>query len=131
MIDLVMLIDDNDTDNFISKRIIEITQFAEQVEVKNSGQHALEYLFEHVNNTEQLPSLIFLDINMPVMDGFMFLYEFENMPTAVRDKCRVIILSSSDNKRDIDKIINNQSVIQYVTKPLTQNVLEEIRKQGF
>ncbi len=54
MIDLVMLIDDNDTDNFISKRIIEITQFAEQVEVKNSGQHALEYLSQHVNDTREI-----------------------------------------------------------------------------
>ena len=127
MIDLVMLIDDNETDNFISKRIIEITEFAKRVEVKNSGQHALEYLSEHANDTHQLPSLIFLDINMPVMDGFMFLYEFENLPEPVREKCRVIILSSSDNKRDIDKIINNKSVIQYITKPLTQNVLEEIK----
>ena len=127
MIDLVMLIDDNETDNFISKRIIEITEFAKRVEVKNSGQHALEYLSEHANDTDQLPSLIFLDINMPVMDGFMFLYEFENLPEPVREKCRVIILSSSDNKRDIDKIINNKSVIQYITKPLTQNVLEEIK----
>lgn len=127
MIDLVMLIDDNDTDNFISKRIIEITEFAERVEVKNSGQHALEYLSAQADNDDQLPSLIFLDINMPVMDGFMFLYEFENLPESVRDKCRVIILSSSDNKRDIDKIINNKSVIQYITKPLTQNVLEEIK----
>lgn len=122
-----MLIDDNETDNFISKRIIEITEFAKRVEVKNSGQHALEYLSEHANDTDQLPSLIFLDINMPVMDGFMFLYEFENLPEPVREKCRVIILSSSDNKRDIDKIINNKSVIQYITKPLTQNVLEEIK----
>ena len=122
-----MLIDDNDTDNFISKRIIEITEFAERVEVKNSGQHALEYLSTHANDADQLPSLIFLDINMPVMDGFMFLYEFENLPATAREKCRVIILSSSDNKRDIDKIINNKSVIQYITKPLTQNVLEEIK----
>ena len=127
MIDLVMLIDDNDTDNFISKRIIEITEFAERVEVKNSGQHALEYLSAHADDASQLPSLIFLDINMPVMDGFMFLYEFENLPTTIREKSQVIILSSSDNKRDIDKIINNKSVIQYITKPLTQNVLEEIK----
>ena len=73
MIDLVMLIDDNETDNFISKRIIEITEFAKRVEVKNSGQHALEYLSEHANDTDQLPSLIFLDINMPVMDGYQTL----------------------------------------------------------
>ena len=81
MIDLVMLIDDNDTDNFISKRIIEITQFAQQVEVKNSGQDALEYLVANTDDVNRLPRLIFLDINMPVMDGFMFLYEFENLST--------------------------------------------------
>lgn len=130
MIDLVMLVDDNDTDNFISKRIIEITQFAKRVEVKNSGQHALEYLSEHAERSDQLPGLIFLDINMPVMDGFMFLYEFENLPSTVQSKSQVIILSSSDNKRDIDKIINNKSVIQYITKPLTQNVLQEIQSKG-
>ena len=130
MIDLVMLIDDNDTDNFISRRIIEISEFAERVEVKNSGQHALEYLSQHAADVSQLPDLIFLDINMPVMDGFMFLYEFENLPTTVRQKSRVIILSSSDNKRDIDKIINNKSVIRYVTKPLTQNVLRELQSKN-
>lgn len=130
MIDLVMLIDDNETDNFISKRIIEITQFAKRVEVKISGQHALEYLSEHAQDTDQLPNLIFLDINMPVMDGFMFLYEFENLPPTVQQKCRVIILSSSDNKRDIDKIINNKSVIQYITKPLTQSVLRELQTKS-
>ncbi len=126
MIDLVMLIDDNDTDNFISKRIIEITQFAERVEVRNSGQEALEYLVAHADDVDQLPRLIFLDINMPVMDGFMFLYEFENLSAIVQERCQVVILSSSDNQRDIDKIVNNQSVIQYITKPLTKPALESI-----
>lgn len=121
-----MLIDDNETDNFISKRIIEITQFAGQVEVKNSGQDALEYLAAHADDVSCLPRLIFLDINMPVMDGFMFLYEFENLAPTVQERCQVVILSSSDNQRDIDKIVNNQSVIQYITKPLTKPALEGI-----
>lgn len=127
MVDLVMLIDDNETDNFISKRIIELTNFANQVEVTSSGQQALEYLNAHASTEEKLPNLIFLDINMPVMDGFMFLYEFENLPSTVRNKSRVVILSSSDNKRDIDKIINNKSVIQYITKPLNQSALQSIK----
>lgn len=127
MVDLVMLIDDNETDNFISKRIIELTEFANQVEVTSSGQQALEYLNAHASTEEKLPDLIFLDINMPVMDGFMFLYEFENLPATVRNKSRVVILSSSDNKRDIDKIINNKSVIQYITKPLNQSALQSIK----
>ena len=122
-----MLIDDNETDNFISKRIIELTEFANQVEVTSSGQQALEYLNAHASTEEKLPDLIFLDINMPVMDGFMFLYEFENLPATVRNKSRVVILSSSDNKRDIDKIINNKSVIQYITKPLNQSALQSIK----
>lgn len=126
-IDLVMLVDDNDTDNFISKRIIEITQFAKRVEVKNSGKSALDYLRENEDSEEDLPNLIFLDINMPIVDGFVFLYEFEKFNDNIKDKCKVIILSSSDNKRDIDKIVNNNHVIKFITKPLTESALEEVK----
>jgi CheY-like chemotaxis protein len=126
-IDLVMLVDDNETDNFISKRIIEITKFSKRVEAKNSGKAALDYLKENENNPIDLPALIFLDINMPIVDGFVFLYEFEKFNELVRNKCKVIILSSSDNKRDIDKIVNNNHVIKFITKPLTEVSLEEIK----
>lgn len=130
LIDLVMLVDDNDTDNFISKRIIEITKFANRVEVKNSGKAALDYLTQHQNSPEDLPNIIFLDINMPVVDGFVFLYEFEKFKELVKTRCKVIILSSSDNKRDIDKIVNNNYVIKFITKPLTEVALSEIRMNG-
>lgn len=126
-IDLVMLVDDNDTDNFISRRIIEITNFAKNVEIKNSGKSALEYLDQNKENPDKLPDYIFLDINMPIVDGFVFLYEFEKFNSYLRNKCNVIILSSSDNKRDIDKIVNNDNVIKFITKPLTENALEEIK----
>lgn len=126
-LDLVMLVDDNDTDNFISKRIIEITKFSKGVEVKSSGKTALDYLKENQHDIEKIPSLIFLDINMPIVDGFVFLYEFEKFNELVRNKCKVIILSSSDNKRDIDKIVNNNYVIKFITKPLTEIALDEIK----
>ena len=129
-IDLVMLVDDNDTDNFISRRIIEITNFAKNVEIKNSGKSALEYLEAHKDDPDKLPDYIFLDINMPIVDGFVFLYEFEKFNSEIKNKCKVIILSSSDNKRDIDKIVNNDNVIKFITKPLTENVLEEIKSLG-
>lgn len=122
-----MLVDDNDTDNFISKRIIEITKFANRVEVKNSGKSALDYLRENQDSIDELPNLIFLDINMPIVDGFVFLYEFEKFNDTIKDKCKVIILSSSDNKRDIDKIVNNNHVIKFITKPLTETALEEVK----
>lgn len=127
-IDLVMLVDDNDTDNFINKRIIELTNFASNIEIKNSGKSALEYLEKNKNNESKLPNLIFLDINMPIVDGFVFLYEFENFPANVKKKCKVVILSSSDNKRDIDKIVNNNYVVKFITKPLTEEELEKVNK---
>ncbi len=123
-----MLVDDNDTDNFISKRIIEITKFAKQVEVKNSGKSALEYLEREQNNPERLPDIIFLDINMPIVDGFVFLFEFEMFPDEVKNKCKIVILSSSDNKRDIEKIVDNEYVVKFVTKPLTEQALNDIKK---
>lgn len=126
-VDLVMLVDDNDTDNFISKRIIEITKFSKRVEVKNSGKSALEYLEREQFNPNNLPDIIFLDINMPIVDGFVFLFEFEMFPDEVKNKCKIVILSSSDNKRDIEKIVDNDYVVKFVTKPLTEVALNEIK----
>lgn len=123
---LVMLVDDNDTDNFISQRIIEITEFSKNIVIKNSGKSALEYLESNANNPENLPEIIFLDINMPIVDGFVFLYEFDKFPKQIKEHCKIIILSSSDNSRDIDKIVDNDYVIKFITKPLTEEALEEI-----
>ena len=127
IVERVLLVDDNDTDNFISRRIIEITGFASDIEVKSSGKSALNYLDENKDDITKLPDLIFLDINMPIVDGFIFLYEFEKFGQRVIEKCKVVILSSSDNNRDIDKIINNNYVIQFVTKPLTEKALNGLR----
>lgn len=126
-IDSVMLVDDNDTDNFISKRIIEITGFSSNVIVKNSGKLALQYLEQNQNNPASLPDVIFLDINMPIVDGFVFLFEFDLFADVVKNKCKIVILSSSNNKKDIAKIVDNSHVIKFVTKPLTEKALEEVK----
>lgn len=123
----VMLVDDNDTDNFINKRIIELAGFSSDIVVKNSGKSALEFLNTNKDNPEKLPELIFLDINMPVVDGFVFLYEFEGFPDHVKEKSKIIILSSSDNKKDIDRIVDNEYVIKFITKPLTEEALETLK----
>lgn len=125
-INLVMLVDDNDTDNFISQKIIELNGFADRVIAKNSGKSALEYLEANENDPSALPEVIFLDINMPIVDGFVFLFEFERFNDELKNKCKIAILSSSDNKRDIERIVDNDYVVKYITKPLTQDALVEI-----
>lgn len=128
-IDSVMLVDDNDTDNFIHKRVIELTGFCKTIIVKNSGKSALDYLEANKFNPELLPSIIFLDINMPIVDGFVFLFEYENFPDELKNKCKIVILSSSDSKRDIDRIVDNEYVINFITKPLSDEALIKLKKE--
>lgn len=123
----VMLIDDNETDNFIAKRIIEVTGFAQKVIVTCSATQALGYLNTYQLQPDLLPEIIFLDINMPVNNGFDFLDKFDLLSHTIKDKCKIIILSSSDYKTDIERIIENHYVMKFITKPITETELEEIR----
>lgn len=124
----VMLVDDNETDNFIHKRIIELTGFSDNIIIKSSGKSALEYLETNHKDEAKLPDIIFLDINMPIVDGFVFLYEFENYPEQVKEKCKIVILSSSDSKRDIDRIVDNEYVANFITKPLSEEALDDLKR---
>jgi CheY-like chemotaxis protein len=123
----VMLVDDNDVDNYISQRMIELSKFADKVLVKNNGKSALEFLEENQHNPETLPDIIFLDISMPIVDGYVFLYEFEKYSDTLKNKSKVVILTSSDNRQDIERMNDNEFVFKYVTKPLTEETLNEIR----
>ncbi len=125
----VLLIDDNDTDNLICRRMIEITGFSDHVEVISSGKRALNYLLENQFIEDKLPDVIFLDINMPLVDGFEFMEEFNHMTDTIRNKCKIVVLSSSDNEKDIARFEGNESVIKFVIKPLRQEELREITLQ--
>ncbi len=124
--DRVLLIDDNDIDNFINERMITTNQFSKLVVVKNSGESALEYLKEHSNDPGTLPQIIFLDLNMPVMDGFGFLEKYETLPDSILKTCKVIVLSSSISPEDINRASTNQYVVKYVNKPLNEKYLDAI-----
>lgn len=124
---LVMLVDDNSTDNFINERIIQLTHFAEQVHTEKSANAALKYLRINQNDLEKLPDVIFLDINMPIMNAQGFLQEFAQLPQNIHNHIKVFILSSSDSKLDKEKYLAYMSVKSFYTKPLTTSVLEEVK----
>ena len=125
--DLVMLIDDNDTYNFINRRILEKKQFAKTVEVQSSGIGALSYLEENLESPGKLPDIIFLDIKMPLMNGHEFLFKLEQISDTVNGtKCKVVMLSSSGEEEDIRQSNEFPSVINYLQKPLTSEALDRL-----
>lgn len=122
----VMLIDDNDIDNLINSRIITSHNFAAVVDVKTTTESALEQLRSLAAGSSNIPSIIFLDLNMPVLDGFAFLEEFEKMADFIKTDCKVVVLSSSISPDDINKASTNAYVVKYINKPLNESYLDAI-----
>ncbi|HKR04896.1 MAG TPA: response regulator [Bacteroidia bacterium] len=122
----VLLVDDNEIDNFINERIINSSGFAEEVIVKNSSDAAIDYLKEQENKPDSLPGIVFLDLNMPVKDGFVFLQDFEKLDSGIKEKCKVIVLSSSISPDDINRASTNPYVLKYINKPLSEKYLEAV-----
>lgn len=120
----VLLIDDNELDNFINKKLIESEQFGASVTVHQSAINALEEL--KGMSADKLPNIIFLDIMMPQMDGFGFLDEFAKLDESIRKTCKIIMLSTSESFKDLNKANQNKHVYKFLNKPLNKAVLEAI-----
>lgn len=120
----VLLLDDNALDNFVNKKLIENNRFAGKIEVFESGPEVLIYLQEE--DTNQLPDIIFLDIMMPGMDGFKFLEEFEKLDESIHKKCKIIMLSTSDSFKDLNRANKSRFVYKFLNKPLNEQVLSAI-----
>lgn len=125
----VMLIDDSEIDNFINQKMIEGCNFAEKIYVHTSSKSALEFLanFERAHLPEDLiPEIIFLDINMPIMDGFQFAEEFGKSCPKIYDKIKIVFLTSSLNPVDQKRAMNVRGVYSFLNKPLGKDHLDKL-----
>lgn len=125
--ELVLLIDDDENINYINKRLLEIHGFGNTITTFMSAADALSFLQESYMNKAPLPDLIFLDIMMPLMNGFEFLEEFDKLEDNLTKQCKIVMLSSTELDKDIAKVKSNKHVIDFYSKPLLKVNIEYLK----
>ncbi|WP_242927390.1 response regulator [Pontibacter vulgaris] len=131
-INAILLIDDDEATNFINQLLIRKHDVTDELLVARNGKDAINLIQQFCDaklqddGAETVPKLIFLDINMPVMDGFGFLDAFERLNCPGKETAIIVILSTSLNPKDLRRIKEASSVKDFVSKPLTSELFHSL-----
>ncbi len=125
----VLIIDDDEVNNFLCKKVMELCNFSDEVHTCYSVQKAIDYLKGlKEKKSDKYPDLIFLDINMPTNTGWYFLEKYEEWAEeSTADSLKIYMLSSSEYEEDINRAEAHPLITQYITKPLKKEILESLK----
>lgn len=128
-IENVLFVDDDEITNYLNVRLVQKLQIANEIKVAMNGLEALDLIKKTEIGHYSCPDLIFLDLNMPLMDGFQFLESFTQMENC-ETKPHIVVVTTSTNNKDLDRLQSYTCISGYINKPMTteklQKVLEEV-----
>lgn len=124
----ILLVDDDPDDNFFNQIIINEMDIVDHIDTASNGLEALAYL---KRENQILPELIFLDINMPRMNGWEFLNEYKHLSPSQKAKVLILILSTTANPDDIKRAKEIKEVSGFASKPVSKEMLTEILQKHF
>lgn len=130
MLDIILCVDDDPITLMLCKKVIIKANFSNTILTAKNGEDALQYFDSIIAQKEKkLPQLIFLDLNMPVMDGWEFLDNFNTKKYSEVNSTRIIILSSTIDPEDLQKSKKYPMVIDFLSKPITINMLNYLESK--
>lgn len=127
----ILLIDDNKTTNFLHEYILKKEGIVDKIVSVISGYDALDYLKTPVNGVYPIPDIIFLDINMPGINGWEFIEEYNKLPEELKANRIIIMLTTSLNPNDKEKANEAKEVNGFINKPLTSDKIKKILEKHF
>lgn len=129
MLDTILFVDDDPITLMLCKKVISKAAFSDQIITAQNGEEAINLFHTLLNNTEEtVPKLIFLDLNMPVMGGWEFLAEFSKPTFEQFHDIKVIVLSSTIDPEDLEKIKEFPMVMDFLPKPISLSMLNKVAK---
>ncbi|UII32872.1 response regulator [Fulvivirga ulvae] len=128
-LDYILLADDDKDCNFYHKRVLSKMDITQSIHVANDGQEALTFILKDKNPEDR--GIIFLDINMPIMDGWEFLEEYEKLENRKKSNDVLIVLTTSLNPDDKDRAVRQRSVDDYYNKYLKRDAVNKILREHF
>lgn len=126
MYSYVWVIDDNTIDNYVTDKVLKKAGFATEVACFTEARLALLSLESLIGSSNKMPEVLFLDISMPVMNGFDFLDVFSKLDFKSQKKPVIFMLSSSVDQNDMSRALNNPAVCHYLNKPLTVDATQKL-----
>lgn len=120
------IIDDDSIYQFAVKRTLEADNIACKVLSFADGEEAMDFFNQNSADSENLPDIIFLDINMPIMDGWQFLDEYVLIKPRISKTITIYMVSSSVDSADLEKAKTIKQVSGYLIKPITTGKLKEV-----
>ena len=123
---VIALVDDDSIFRLIASRTIESANITERILQFTNGAEVLKYLEENFDQVELLPDVLFLDINMPHVDGWMFLDDFEKIREKMQKPISIFMVSSSIDPEDINRAKQHKLVKDYVVKPVSKETFAKL-----